>query len=159
MARTAARRVNSRSENEYAAVSGREIRVRTKARVSEKRIAGRKRTRTSEYTSAMTICRGYILFLALISVLTVTICVHYLNLKTRVERQVRANAALRTELMMMRAENDALYADIENSVNLTNIRDIAMDRYSMNYATQDQIMWYNKSDSGYVRQYQDVPTG
>ena len=91
--------------------------------------------------------------------MTVGMCVYYLNLKTKADRQVRMNAALRTELMTMRAENDALYADILNSVDLYKVRDEAMDTYGMNYASQDQIMWYNKSDSGYVRQYQDIPPG
>ncbi len=158
--KAAVRRVDSRSErrNEYAAASyeGR-IRVRTRenGRAKGRTAAKARRSRSG----AAAICRTYILFLALISVMTVGMCVYYLNLKTKADRQVRMNAALRTELMTMRAENDALYADILNSVDLYKVRDEAMDTYGMNYASQDQIMWYNKSDSGYVRQYQDIPPG
>lgn len=157
-AKAAVRRVNSRSErrNTPAAVSYGKVRVRTRAR--SRSYAASDRSSVRREAGAAAICRGYVIFLAIISVLTVGMCVYYLNLKTRVDRQVRSNAALRTELMTMRAENDALYADIENSVNLNKVRQEAMDIYGMNYATQDQIVWYNKSDSGYVRQYQSLPS-
>lgn len=157
-AKAAVRRVNSRSErtNEYAAASYGKVRVRTRTRSRAAASSGR--TAARKGAGAAAICRGYIIFLALISIMTVGMCVYYLNLKTKVGRQVRANASLRTELMTMRAENDALYADIENSVNLNKVREEAMDRYGMNYATQDQIVWYNRSDSGYVRQYQSLPS-
>lgn len=158
-AKAAVRRVNSGSEkmNRYAAADRRAVQVRTRTR-SRTASAG-SRTAVRKRAGAVAICRGYVIFLALISVVTVGMCVYYLNLKTKADRQVRANASLRSELMTLRAENDALYADIEHSVNLYKVRQEAMDTYGMNYATQDQIVWYNKSDSGYVRQYQSIPTG
>ena len=158
-AKAAVRRVNSGSERryEYAAVNRQVVRARTQTR--SRAAARRGRTAARSGAGAVAICRGYVVFLALISILTVGMCVYYLNLKTKADRQVRANASLRSELMTLRAENDALYADIENSVNLYKVRQEAMDIYGMNYATQDQIVWYNESDSGYVRQYQTIPSG
>lgn len=161
MAGSAARRVNSRSEqySGYAAADSYAIRYRTPARTKAyegESVSARTKKNRSK---ALAMNRTFVLFLTLISIATVFMCVQFLRLKWTIRQQLRGNAALETELVTMRAENDALYADIMNSVDLTEIREIAVDRYGMNYATQDQIVWYNTMGNGYVRQYQDVPAG
>ena len=101
--------------------------------------------------------RGFVLFLAVVAIATTLMCVQFLRMKAAITAQNKANAALRTELAQLRAENDAVYSDIMNGVDLIAVRDMAMRRYGMKYAAQDQILWYNADDAGYVRVYQEVP--
>ena len=101
--------------------------------------------------------RGYVLFLAVISIMTVLMCVQFLRLKSVIRDQTATNNALRTELMSKRAENDALFEDIANEADLEDIRRTAVSVYHMKYAAEDQIVWYTDTENGYVRQYLSVP--
>ena len=158
MAAAAKRRVNSRSENgSYTAAARSAVRMRT---ISTETAAykGNVRTKAKRKRSrALAMGRGFVLFLAVISAACVLLCVRFLQMKTTINEQMRQNDRLAAELAEIRAENDALYADIEKGVDLEKIRFIAINRYGMNYATEDQVVWYNTGDKGYVRQYQDVP--
>ena len=35
-------------------------------------------------------------------------------------------------------------------------RTYAINEFGMKYATEDQVIWYNGEDNGYVEQYRDV---
>lgn len=103
--------------------------------------------------------RFYVVFLALMSVLTVMMCVYYLRLKAQITALASTNEALATQLETIKSENDALYENVNNDVDWARIRDVAMNELGMKYAAEDQIVWYNTEDSSYVRQYGDVPSG
>ena len=79
-----------------------------------------------------------------------------MKLKETITTQVKQNNELRTELATLRAENDATLEAIENSVDLAAIRDRAINEFGMKYATEDQVIWYNSEDNGYVEQYRDI---
>ena len=106
---------------------------------------------------AMSIGRGYVIFLAMISLATVLMCVYYLRLKATITSQISMNEKLESQLATLRSENDALYENVNNGVDWNYIRDRAIDELGMKYATEDQIVWYNTDDSSYIRQYVDVP--
>ena len=57
----------------------------------------------------------------------------------------------------LRAENDALETSINTYVDLDYIYDVATKELGMVYANKDQILLYDKTESEYVRQYEDVP--
>ena len=46
---------------------------------------------------------------------------------------------------------------IETSVNLEEIRDIAINELGMVYATQENVVLYKKTSQNYVSQYDSVP--
>ena len=100
--------------------------------------------------------RGYMLFLAIMCIVTVLMCIRYLRLKETITTQVKQNNELRTKLTNTRAENDALLESIQNSVDMNHIREVAINEFGMKYATEDQVIWYNGEDNGYVEQYRDV---
>lgn len=102
--------------------------------------------------------RGYVVFLALISLLTVFMCVYYLRLKATILTQISDNEKLEAQLVSMRSENDALLENVNNSVDWEAVRDVAINKLGMKYATEDQIVWYNTDDSSYIKQYEDVPS-
>lgn len=120
---------------------------------SARRRTGRK---TRAKRKSVLLSRGYVLFLAIMCIATVLMCIRYLRLKETITAQTKKNIELRSELSSARAENDALLESIQNSVDMNHIREVAINEFGMKYATEDQVIWYNSQDNGYVEQYRDV---
>lgn len=106
---------------------------------------------------ALALNRGFVLFLAIMSFLTVLMCVQYLRLKETITAQTRVNNSLMSELNTLRSENDALLENVTNSVEWDRVKDVAINEMHMKYATEEEVVWYNTESSGYVRQYLAVP--
>ena len=51
----------------------------------------------------------------------------------------------------------ARYKQITTSVDLNAIKDAAINRLGMKYASQDQIVYYSVDKSNYMDQYDDIP--
>ena len=101
--------------------------------------------------------RGYVVFLAAISVVALLMCVEYLRLKSQITTQIKEIAADESELSQLKADNDALYNSVMASVDLEYIKNVAMNRLGMDYPDEDQIYQFNTAGNSYVRQYKNVP--
>ncbi len=151
------RRVNQRSESMQYVVSG------TSAYVPERVADEPRRVRISgasierNRAKAKKVTPAYVVFLAIISAATVFMCVHYLQQKSTIKAQIRANDKLESALVSLRSENDALLENVNNTLDWNHIKDVAINELGMKYATQEQIVWYNADESSYVRQYTEVP--
>lgn len=66
-------------------------------------------------------------------------------------------AALESQLAELKTENDDEYNRVVTSVDLEQIRDIAINELGMVYADQDQVILYDGEGSDYVKQYADIP--
>ena len=66
-------------------------------------------------------------------------------------------AALESQINDMKADNDARYKQITTSVDLNAIKDAAINRLGMKYASQDQIVYYSVDKNNYMDQYSDIP--
>ena len=110
-------------------------------------------------TKALEVDRTYVMFLAVMCLLTVFVCVRYLQLKEIITTQTRNNTKLTAELDSLRNENDALLENVTNDIDWEHIRDVAINELGMKYATEDQIVWYTTEDREYVHQFEDVPSG
>ena len=64
---------------------------------------------------------------------------------------------LEAQLEKMKTENDALETSINSSIDLNKIYEIATKELGMVYARRDQVLLYDKTESEYVRQYEDIP--
>ena len=100
---------------------------------------------------------GYVLFLTVAIALTGYILVNYLSLQSANTTASEQVASLRSEYRAMSLKNDETYERIVDSVDLTEVKRVAMVEMGMVYAGQDQIVTYESSDSDYVRQYQLIP--
>ena len=162
----AARRVNSRADS-YTRdiyVDGNTVRrsavpARPEREYEEQEKRRRKQRQTSKNRARVRrMSRGYVVFLTAVSVVTMFVCVHYIQLRSVLTAQLKDIAALETQLNELTVENDALYNQVIDSVDLEEIKDRAINDLGMSYAQEDQIIWYsNSSTNSYVRQYQDVP--
>ncbi len=102
---------------------------------------------------------GFVAFLAVMICITMAASIKYLNLKEIITTQTSRNEELASELNTLKSENDALSENITNSIDWNYVRDTAINRLGMNYATEDQIVWYNTDGNRYIRQYEEVPSG
>lgn len=115
-----------------------------------------KKTRKNR-AKALSVNRGYVVFLAAVSTVAVFMCVSYIQLKTEITSQSKKIAARQTELTEIRADNDALENSMYASVDLDEVYRIATQKLGMHYPDEDQIVRYSTDGSGYLRQYTDVP--
>lgn len=100
---------------------------------------------------------GYVLFLAAACGLTLWVCIGYLQLQADNTAKVKNIAALESQLSDLQEENDDEYNRVVTSVDLEEIRDIAINELGMVYAQEDQVVMYDSEGSDYVRQYADIP--
>lgn len=66
-------------------------------------------------------------------------------------------ATLEAQLSELKAENDDEYNRVTSSVDLEEIREIAINELGMVYAGADQVILYDGQGSDYVRQYGEIP--
>lgn len=150
--------VDSRVNTGYY-VDGNTVRV-APAQWEEEQIKERqvsKKTRNNR-TKAMSMSRGFVVFLSAMSIVAMFMCVSYVQLKTEITRQTKKIASLQTDLNDLKSDNDALENSYEASVDLTQVYETATEKLGMHYPNEKQIILYNADGSGYVRQYANVPS-
>ena len=113
--------------------------------------------RTRARNRALQMSVGYVGFLSVAAVASLFICVSFLKLQAEVTAQRKEIAALTSSYSELKLKNDEAYSKAMSSVDLEEIRDIAINELGMVYANKGQIITYEKQDKDYVRQYEEVP--
>lgn len=101
--------------------------------------------------------RGFVVFLAVVSVAVLFCCVNYLQLKSELTGKIKTVASLETELSQIKEDNNAYESQVTSDVDLNTIKKLAIGRLGMNYPNDDQKKTYTMPSNSYVRQYQEVP--
>ena len=99
----------------------------------------------------------YCIFLTVACVLTLIMGSYYLQQQALSTSSQKKIASLESELAELKKVNADDLNRIETSVNLEEIRDIAMNELGMVYATQENVVLYKNTSQNYVSQYEDVP--
>lgn len=151
------RTTNSRT---YAYVDG--TAVRKIAPSQERRPQDRQTVRTSSATKknrerALAMNLGYVLFLTAAAIITVFMCVNFLQLQAQGTRLQKEVTALETQLDAAILENDADYNRIMTGVDMEHVKNVAMNELGMVYAKKSQIVTYEAQNGDYVRQYAEIP--
>lgn len=111
----------------------------------------------SNRTKALHMNRGYVIFLAVAAVVALFACVQYLQLQSEITNQSKHITSLQRELADAKEANTTKYNAIMNSMNLEEIRDIAMNEYGMVYADSEQIVKYQDPTGNGITQYAKIP--
>lgn len=106
---------------------------------------------------AMYVDLPYVVLLTIASMFTLYLCVSYLQVQSSITARMHNIERLESRLEKLKAENDALETNINTSVDLNKIYEIATKELGMVYAKKDQVLLYDKTESEYVRQYEDIP--
>ena len=99
----------------------------------------------------------YVIMLTIAAICTLYLCVNYLQLQSTVAARLNHIEALEKSIETLKADNDALETRINTSVDLDYVYQVATEELGMVYANKSQVRVYNRTESEYVRQYEDIP--
>ena len=99
----------------------------------------------------------YCIFLTAACVLTLVLGAYYLQQQALATSSQKQIASLEEELAELKKVNADDLNRIETSVNLEEIREIAMNELGMVYATEENVVLYKNTKQNYVSQYDSVP--
>ena len=100
---------------------------------------------------------GYVLFLSAALVSAGIILVYYIGLQSDITNSVKHIATLERELNALKVANEEDYSRITSSVDLEEIRRIAIQELGMQYAQEGQIISFASENSDYVKQMAEIP--
>lgn len=107
----------------------------------------RKNRDRARYMSA-----GYVLFLAAALCAAGVILLNYIQLQARLTNTAKTVAAKESQLNNMRIANDEAYNRVLNSLDLEQIKRVAIGELGMVYAQEGQIIGYTAESRDYMRQ-------
>lgn len=99
---------------------------------------------------------GYVLFLTASLLVAGVILIGYIRLQSDITASVKRIAAMESTLNSLKVSNDEEYSRIESSVDLEEIRRIAITELGMTYPDESQIVIVPDEGSDYVRQLVDI---
>ncbi|MCI8323269.1 MAG: cell division protein FtsL [Lachnospiraceae bacterium] len=100
---------------------------------------------------------GYVLFLLTALVATGIILVYYIGLQSDITNSVKHISVLERQLNELKVANEEDYSRISSSVDLEEIRRIAIQELGMQYAQEGQIISFASENSDYVKQMAEIP--
>ncbi len=106
---------------------------------------------------AMHMSPGYAIFLTIAAICALFICVNYVNLQSKVTERSKRITAMQEELANIREENTTRYNAVTDNVSLEKVRKTAKEKLGMVYASESQVIEYEKASTDYVKQYEKIP--
>ena len=129
---------------------------RTKIQEEQKKKRRRNAARRNR-ERALHMSRGYVAFLSLCVAVVAFAAVALVQTQSQVTQRMEHIAALESQITDLKADNDARYKEIITSVDLDYIKDVAINELGMQYATEDQIIYYSVENDNFMDQYSDIP--
>ncbi len=99
---------------------------------------------------------AYLLFLSLAMAVTGFVLIGYIRLQFGITTSVEKVARLESQLNNLKLENAETLSRIESSIDLEEIRRVAITELGMVYAGDGQIVEIPSEGSDYVRQYDQI---
>lgn len=99
----------------------------------------------------------YVVSLTCAAACALYICVSYLHVQSSITGRIHNIEQLEQKLEQLKSENDALQTRINTDIDLDHVYKVATEELGMVYANRKQVILYDKTESEYVRQYEDIP--
>ena len=100
---------------------------------------------------------GYVTFLVVAMLVTASVLINYIQLQSQITNNVEQISYLERQLNDLKLANDEEYSRITSSIDLEEIKRIAIGELGMQYASEGQIVTYTNEGSDYVKQVADIP--
>lgn len=100
---------------------------------------------------------GYVLFLCGALIATGIILLNYIALQSDITNSVKEISRLESELNDLKLANDEEYIRITSSIDLEEVRRVAIQELGMQYAQEGQIVSFASENRDYVKQMADIP--
>lgn len=101
--------------------------------------------------------KGYIAVAVAAFVIVCVVLMGYINLQSNITNYITSISKLESQLNEMKMANDETYTKIMSSIDLEEIKRIAVNELGMKYAKEGQVVEYTGEGNDYVRQYGTVP--
>ncbi len=101
--------------------------------------------------------KGYVMFLSVCVIVVAMAAVSLIQMQSQVSQRMKHIATLESQITNLKADNDARYKEIVTSVDLDYIKDVAINQLGMNYAREDQIIYFSIENNNFMDQYSDIP--
>jgi len=99
----------------------------------------------------------YVIVLTIAAICALYICVNYLHVQSSITARIHNIERLEKDVEGLRSENDALETRIKTSIDLDHIYKVATEELGMVYANKNQVLLFDKTESEYVRQNENIP--
>ena len=99
---------------------------------------------------------GHVLFLTVSLLVAGYILIGYIRLQSEITTSVKRISTMESTLNSLKTANDEEYSRIESSVDLDEIRRIAITELGMVYPNEEQIVSVPDEGNDYVRQVADI---
>ncbi len=100
---------------------------------------------------------SYVLFLSIVTVAMFYIWSSYIHIQTEVDERLRNISSIEAQIESLKQTNDTEYARINSSIDLDEIRRIAIEELGMVYASKEQVKNYEDTENEYMKQYEELP--
>lgn len=123
----------------------------------QRRPVSRTRSARRNVVKAVPMNMGYIAVAAIAFVIVCCVLMSYIKLQSDITNHITNISKLESQLYEMRLANDETYTKIMSSVDLEEIKRIAVNELGMKYAKEGQVVEYTGEGNDYVRQYSEIP--
>ena len=124
-------------------------------RESEKKPLSQRALRNQE--RALRMSAPYMMMLVMATIALLAICVVYLNLQSSITTRIYNIEQYEAQLAEVQAGNKSLEAKINDHLDLEYIYQVATEELGMIHPAKDQVIRYERTESEYVRQYENIP--
>ena len=101
---------------------------------------------------------GYIFFMMIAMLVVCVVLIGYVELQADITNKINRISQLESQLNDLKLDNDETYTKIMSSVDLEEVKRIAINELGMKYAKEGQVITYSGEGSDYVRQYKEIPS-
>ncbi|MDD4371549.1 MAG: cell division protein FtsL [Anaerostipes sp.] len=101
---------------------------------------------------------NFICVMAVACAIVFSVSFLYLSQRSNLISKQSALANKKNELNVLVTENEDMELELDQSVNLTKIEEVATKQYGMQKPGKNKVITYKSKNGDYVRQYGDIPS-
>lgn len=149
--------VNGSTVRQMGAQPVRRERINREKIEEERRKKNRRNAARRNRERALYMSKGQVVFLSFCVLVVGYAAVSMVQIQSQITQRMKHIAVLESQLTDLKADNDARYKEIATSVDLNEIKDVAMNELGMHYATEEQIVYFTVENNNYMDQFSDIP--
>lgn len=113
--------------------------------------------RNAQKNMALVMDAPFVVFLTIMAIATVFVCVNFLKLQSDGINYRNHIASLESQVLEARMANDNAYENAVSSVDMNEVKQIAVNQLNMHYPKEGEVITYSVNNTDYVRQYAEIP--
>ncbi len=114
-----------------------------------------RRRRNQDKAAYMTL--PYVIVLTLACLMVLAVAVSYISVRSSVSVYHKNVTALENKLNALRVENEEMQQKVDQGMDLQEIYRVATQEMGMVFPGYDQLLYYEKAESEYVHQNENIP--